>query len=442
MHPNLARELWIIVGIAVAALVVGLLTQHPYIAAAIGFGFYIALQLYHLNRLHTWLLRRERGAEVPEAEGLWGDVYNEIRKLLRQAEQRQDRLTDMIQRFQSAAAVMPDAVLILSQDGEIEWANSAAHRLVGVHFPRDAGIRIGNLVRDPDFTRYLTTGNYSDPLEMDSPAKMDATVSVQIVPYGASQKLIIFRDVTRIVRLEQTRRHFVANASHELRTPLTVLTGYLETLRDMKTGVSDELRKHVTTMYEQGMRMQRLVNDLLMLSRLETAPPRSHDDTVDVAALLTGLKEHATLLSGEQRHDITLDADNHVQLLGNRDELHSAFSNLINNAVRYTPPGGRIQLRWYADDNGAKFTVTDSGEGIAPEHIPHLTERFYRVDTARSRASGGTGLGLSIVKHVLARHDAELQIESDLGKGSVFTCAFPASRVAIAGGLRNTAGGQ
>jgi len=442
MHPNLTRELWIIVGIAVAALLVGALIDRPFLVAALAFGFYIALQLYNLHRLHAWLMRRERGAEVPEADGLWGDIYNEIRKLLRQAEQRQDRLTEMIARFQSAAAVMPDAVVILSQDGEIEWANSAARRLVGVHFPRDAGIRIGNLVRDPEFTRYIAAGNYSEPLEMDSPALMDATVSVQIVPYGASQKLIIFRDVTRIVRLEQTRRHFVANASHELRTPLTVLTGYLETLRDMKTGINDDLRKHLSTMYEQGMRMQRLVNDLLTLSRLETAPPRSHDDTVDVAALLTGLKEHAMLLSGEQRHTITLDADNRVQLLGDRDELHSAFSNLINNAVRYTPAGGRIQLRWYADDDGAKFSVADSGEGIAPEHIPHLTERFYRVDTARSRASGGTGLGLSIVKHVLARHDAELRIESELGKGSVFTCVFPPSRIVAASAARRSERGQ
>lgn len=428
MHPNFVRELWIIAGIAAAALVVGALIGRPFLVAALGLGFYIVLQLYHLHRLHTWLTRRERG-DVPDTEGLWGDVYNEIRKLLRQAEQRQDRLTDMIQRFQSAAAVMPDAVVILSQEGEIEWANSAARRLVGVHFPRDAGIRIGNLVRDPEFTRYLAAGNYADPLEMDSPAKMEVTVSVQIVPYGASQKLVIFRDVTRIVRLEQTRRHFVANASHELRTPLTVLTGYLETLRDMKTGISDELRKHVATMHDQGMRMQRLVNDLLMLSRLETAPPRSHDDPVDVAALLTGLAEHATLLSGEQRHAISLEVDGNVQLLGNRDEIHSAFSNLINNAVRYTPPGGRIQLRWSADDDGAKFSVADSGEGIAPEHIPHLTERFYRVDTARSRASGGTGLGLSIVKHVLARHDAELRVESELGRGSVFSCVFPPLRV-------------
>ncbi len=429
MHPNLTREFWIIVGIAVLALLVGALINRPFVAVALALGGYIAFNLYHLQRLHAWLMRRERGTDVPEAEGLWGDVYNEIRKLLRQAEQRQDRLTGMIERFQSAAGVMPDAVVILSLDGEIEWANSAARRLVGVHFPRDAGIRIGNLVRDPEFTRYLQAGNYSDPLELDSPAKMDATVSVQIVPYGASQKLIIFRDVTRIVRLEQTRRHFVANASHELRTPLTVLTGYLETLRDMKTGISDDLRKHITTMHEQGLRMQRLVHDLLTLSRLETAPPRGHDDAIDVAALLAGLKEQALLLSGEQRHEITLDADREVQLLGDRDELHSAFSNLVNNAVRYTPAGGSIALRWYADAEGGKFSVTDTGEGIAPEHIPHLTERFYRVDTARSRASGGTGLGLSIVKHVLARHDAELRVESEIGRGSVFTCVFPPARI-------------
>jgi two-component system phosphate regulon sensor histidine kinase PhoR len=225
------------------------------------------------------------------------------------------------------------------------------------------------------------------------------------------------------------RRHFVANVSHELRTPLTVLGGFVETLGHMDQVRTEELKKYLATMQEQTLRMQRLVDDLLMLSKLETAPPRTHDETVDVTALLAGLKEQAEIVSGEQQHVITVEADRNLQLLGSRDELLSAFSNLINNAVRYTPAGGRIALQWkVAPDDSACFSVNDTGEGIALDHIPQLTERFYRVDTARSRASGGTGLGLSIVKHVLLRHDARLDIESELGVGSTFTCVFPAAR--------------
>jgi two-component system phosphate regulon sensor histidine kinase PhoR len=224
------------------------------------------------------------------------------------------------------------------------------------------------------------------------------------------------------------RRIFVANVSHELRTPLTVLAGYIETLRSVEPLHREDLAKHFATMHEQASRMQRLVDDLLMLSRLETAP-RLKEEVVDVPALLASLKEQAEVLSGDARHRITLSADPALKLLGNREELHSAFMNLVNNAVRYTPREGRIELRWFADEQGAKFSVADTGEGIAAEHIPHLTERFYRVDTARSRASGGTGLGLSIVKHVLLRHGAQLEIQSELGHGSDFTCRFPALRI-------------
>ena len=428
MYQSLWREVWIIAGIAAASLVIGLITGRPFIVAAIGYGLYIVSTLRHLNRLHQWLLHRAQ-REVPEAEGLWGDVFNEIRKLVKQTERREDRLTDMLARFQSAAAAMPDAVLILSQESEIEWANPSASRLLGISYPRDSGMRLLNLLRDPDFAHYLRHGEYAEPLEVTSPENSEVHVSLQITPFGSRQKLVIGRDVTRLTRLEQMRRTFVANVSHELRTPLTVLAGYVETLRDMKALGPGDLKRHLATMSEQATRMQRLVDDLLTLSKLETAPPHRHDDAVDVAALLAGLKEQAELLSGENRHALTLESDGSLKLLGNREELTSAFSNLINNAVRYTPAGGAIRLAWRAAGDGAEFAVTDTGEGIAPEHIPRLTERFYRVDTARSRASGGTGLGLSIVKHVLLRHDAQLLIESELGKGSTFTCVFPPDRI-------------
>jgi two-component system phosphate regulon sensor histidine kinase PhoR len=335
----------------------------------------------------------------------------------------------MLARFQKAASAIPDAVVVLSHAGDIEWANRSAAALLGIRYPQDAGMRLLNLLRVPGFAQYLERGEYAEPLEITSPDNREIYISIQITPFGSSQKLVVGRDVTRLARLEQMRRHFVANVSHELRTPLTVLGGYVETLRQMDQIKMEDLRKHLATMHEQSLRMQRLVDDLLMLSKLETAPPRTHDETVDIAALLKNLMEQAVLLSGENRHDITMDADPALKLLGSREELHSAFSNLVNNAVRYSSPGGVIRLTWRAAGDGAEFAVTDTGEGIAPEHIPHLTERFYRVDTARSRASGGTGLGLSIVKHVLLRHDARLEIESEVGKGSTFRCLFPELRV-------------
>ncbi len=428
MHPSLWREVWILIWIALGSLLLGLISGRYFIAAAIGFAGYVAIQLRHLNNLHKWLLNRGQ-VEIPEAEGLWGDVFNEIRKLMKQTERRQDELTAMIERFQSAASAMPDAVVIVSDRDDIEWANRKAARLLGIHYPRDLGMRLGNLLRDPEFARYMEIGDFSEPLELPSPANTENIIAIQIIPFGARQKLILARDVTRLHRLEQMRRHFVANVSHELRTPITVLAGFIETLRGVPSIKTEDLRKYLATMQEQSTRMQRLVDDLLTLSKLETAPPHRHEEIVDVPALLAGLKEQGEILSGEAKHRITLEADRDLKLLGSREELHSAFSNLINNAVRYTPPGGFIHLRWWAEGDSARFSVTDSGEGIAPEHIPHLTERFYRVDTARSRASGGTGLGLSIVKHVLARHDAQLTIESEVGRGSTFTCVFPAARI-------------
>jgi two-component system phosphate regulon sensor histidine kinase PhoR len=440
VRPSFWREIRVLAGIAFTSLVLGAITGRYFIVAAVGFGLYIAATLRHLHRLHQWLQNRSE-REIPDAAGLWGDVFNEIRKLMKHTGQREDQLTDMVSRFQSAASAMPDAMVIVSENDEIEWANPSAENLLGIHFPRDTGMRLGNLMRDPEFVEYLQRHEFSEPLELPSPANPELTAALQIIPFGSRQKLLLGHDITRLVRLEQMRRIFVANVSHEMRTPLTVLTGFLETLRDMKFVRPEDLSKHLETMHEQAARLQRLVDDLLTLSRLETAPPRRHDEAVDAPALLAALKEQAELLSGAAHHRLTLDAQPGLRLLGSREELHSAFSNLINNAVRYTPAGGAIELRWWADDDGAKFAVRDSGDGIAPEHIPHLTERFYRVDTARSRASGGTGLGLSIVKHVLLRHDARLDIQSEVGKGSTFTCVFPAKRIVPAPALIHSQAG-
>lgn len=428
MPQSLWREVWILVGITLGSLLLGAATGRYFTIAAIGFGLYIFSNLRQLYRLYQWLSQRDR-REIPEAEGLWGDVFNSIRKLMRQTEQTQDQISGQLDRLQNAASAMPDAVIILTAQDEIEWANSTARRLLGIDSPRDVGMRFSNLLRDPDFAVYLQKDDFTDPLEIDSPINDEIKLSLRIIPYGADQRLVMCRDVTRLAKLEQMRRTFVANVSHELRTPLTVLGGYVETLGQIENLKSEELKKHLATMQEQSTRMQRLVDDLLTLSKLETAPPRKHEEVVDVPALLASIKEQAGVLSGENRHRITLAAESDLRLRGSREELHSAFGNLVNNAVRYTPAGGRISISWRRESQGAVFEASDSGEGIAPEHIPHLTERFYRVDTGRSRASGGTGLGLSIVKHVLLRHEARLEIESEAGKGSTFRCVFPAARV-------------
>ena len=426
MSASLWREFWILLGIGLASLLLGEITDHPFLFAAIGFGLYIIFTLRNLVQLNRWLVNKRE--DVPDAGGLWGEVFDRIRALMKESGQREDRLTEMLTRFQSASAATPDAMVILSRDNAIEWANPAGERLLGITTPRDAGQRIINLVRHPEFTAYLTRGDYSAALEMTSPVHLQRSLSVRIIPFGSSQKLIIARDMTHLAQLETMRSNFVANISHELRTPLTVLTGFLETLKDMDRPANTDLHKHFQTMHDQAQRMSRLVDDLLMLSRLETTPATRHESVVDVPAMLAALKEMGELVSGDRQHHLHLSADAQLKLTGNEEELRSAFSNLINNAVRYTPDQGDIHLVWRLDDDHPVFVVSDTGEGIAPQHLPHLTERFYRVDTARSRDSGGTGLGLSIVKHILLRHDAHLDIDSELGKGSSFACIFPASR--------------
>lgn len=428
MHSSWEREIWIFGGIVAASLLFGALTGHTAGILAIGLALYLASVLRHLHRLHRWLLNKKQD-EVPDAEGVWGDVFNEIRKLERDTDRRKERLTDMLTRFQSAAAAVPDAMVVLSQHDEIQWANPAGERLLGLRWPRDHAQRIANLVRNPEFADYVRAGDFSEALQIPSPVVGERTVSVQIIPFGSSERLLIARDVSRLVRLEDMRSQFIANVSHELRTPVTVLMGFIEILQGMRAPAHEELQKHLHTMYDQTARMQRLVDDLLTLSKLETSPPHSQESVVDIAALIAALKEQGEVVSGAHRHIVEAEVEPALNLRGNLEELRSAFSNLVNNAVRYTPPGGRIRLVWRSDGEGAVFSVTDTGEGIAPQHIPFLTERFYRVDSGRSRATGGTGLGLSIVKHILLRHEARLQIESKLGTGSVFSCVFPGARV-------------
>lgn len=422
------EEAWRTFAIALVSLVVGWLAGHVALALLAGLGAYAAWHMRQVYRLEQWL-RHGKRFHPPEAHGIWEEIFQHIYRLQQRNRKRKRKLGAMLSRFQQATAALPDATVVL--EGErIDWWNDAAEALLGLSYPRDAGQHVANLLRHPDFVAYLRGGRFDNPIQLPSPRDPHITLSLKIIVYGKNQRLLVARDISRLQQLERMRRDFVANVSHELRTPLTVVAGYLETLLDdQDDAAARRWRRTLQAMREQSDRMQGIVEDLLTLSRLETAPQSDQQAPVAVPGLLAQLLEDARQLSGAQAHQITLEADPALWLLGSEKELRSLFSNLAFNAVRYTPAGGSIRMRWYGDAGGAHFEITDTGIGIAAQHIPRLTERFYRVDIGRSRGSGGTGLGLAIVKHVLLRHDGRLHIDSQPGKGSTFTCDFPAARV-------------
>lgn len=419
------RRLFVLVFIAVLA---GIPLGHPGIFVLVVLGVYLAWHLRNLYRLYSWLHDGHR-FHPPEANGIWGDVFHLLYRLQLRNRKRKLRLTSLIKRFQEATAAMPDATVILDADGTIEWFNDAGQQLLGLQPGKDVGQRIFNLIRYPEFTRFLAMGAPDEPLRMSAPADTTLTLSIRVVPYGKDQRLLIGRDVSQQQRLEQMRRDFVANVSHELRTPLTVISGFVETLIDEQGDYPEHLHRSLELMQQQTSRMQHIVEDLLLLSRLETDRNRPPHEAVAVPAVLAMIQEGVETLVQQKGQILRLDCDHSLWIYGAEKELYSAFSNLVTNAVRYTPDGGNIDLRWYRDQAGVHFEVRDTGVGIAPQHIPRLTERFYRVDVGRSRDVGGTGLGLAIVKHVLNRHDATLRISSAINKGSTFSCDFPESLI-------------
>ncbi len=382
-----------------------------------------------LARLARWLARPAPG-DMPDESGPWDDLYARLHRAFREQRETRGNLSHALWRFRQAAEAMPDGVLVLDGEHRIEWMNPAAEAHFGIAFRRDRGQAVTNLIRHPGFVAYLDSRHYAEPLLLKGPAEGDRILSVQLVPYGEREKLLLSRDVTRWERLEQMRRDFIANVSHELRTPLTVMRGFLETLSEAGEADGKLRRRSLELMTDQSERMQRLVEDLLQLSRLEDSRYPLREEAVDVPALVAAVVAEGESLSGG-RHRLAATIGR-AWLHASREELRSAFTNLVTNAIRYTPPGGRIEVTWGLEGGEPVMRVKDDGEGIAPEHVPRLTERFYRVDQSRSRASGGTGLGLAIVKHVLQRHQGQLEIESAPGLGSAFACRFPASRLAPA----------
>lgn len=428
MSP-LSKEIWRLIVLLGLASVIGFVISELLACLLIALAIYLGWHIYNIHRLATWLSKPGK-FHPPEGQGIWAEIFDRIYHLQKKNRNRKKKLAKYITRFKESTAAMPDATVVLNQYDQIEWVNKAAQDALGLQPSKDIGQHISNLMRHPRFLNYLNRRDYSTPLEMPSPVSEHQQLNVRIIPYGQNQRLLIARDVTRIKQLEQMRRDFVSNISHELRTPLTVIHGYLESMQDEVDGPLDEWRDNLDMMLRQSARMQNIVNDLLMLSRLENEElkPAAREE-VPVPSLLHSLREEAQALGNEKRHTLKLECDPELGLFGVHNELYSVFSNLVFNAVRYTPDGGTITLRWYRDDRGAHFEVQDTGIGIPPQHLPRLTERFFRVDVGRSREIGGTGLGLAIVKHILERHQAKLRIKSQVNRGSTFICDFPAESI-------------
>jgi two-component system, OmpR family, phosphate regulon sensor histidine kinase PhoR len=407
-------------------LLLGSLLSSPLAGVVTVLALYLLAQFLYLLRMLRWL-RSDQMALAPDLSGPWGDLVAMVARLYRRKQFHKQRLLRLLRELRRSTAAMPDGVVVLNPQAEILWFNRTAARLLGFRGKSDFGIRIENLVRQPEFVRYLRAGSYSAPVIVRSSVGQDRFLSLQIVPYGAGQLLTLVRDVTREARLEAMRKDFVANASHELRSPLTVISGYLETLTQ-DNEVDPMLLGPLQEMRRQAQRMTQIVQDLLELSRLESSESAAPTHPIDVAALMAQLRQDVL---ARTLHPSTVQTrvDSNARLLGEEIQIHSAFSNLVDNAAKYTPADGSVQIQWWTDDKGGHFSVTDTGIGIAASHIPRLTERFYRVDPGRSRMTGGSGLGLAIVKHVLQRHGAQLSIQSEEGRGSTFTCHFPRERL-------------
>jgi len=407
-----------------ALLIFGYFVAYPWIFFSAGLIFYLFLQFRQLTRLIYWLSHHELEMP-PEATGLWGEVFRHLYRIQRHNRQRQEKLISHLNRYRQSTEAMPDATMILKQNWVIEWFNSKASDYFSLERGKDTGKILTHLLREPSLLDFLNKHHETSEqsLSILSPDKK-RFLSIRLIPYG-DKYLLVGRDVTEVEKLKSMRKVFVSNVSHELRTPLTVISGYLETLADHLTD-RPELEPSIQLMQQQSNRMCSIVEDLLLLSQVENSENHTlTNEYVDMSSLLLQMKKEAQILSAE-RHDIVVELDNIQYLKGDHKELQSAFTNLISNAIRYTPDNGTITISWkQINDKEVSFSVQDSGEGIATHHLERLTERFYRIDVGRSRTTGGTGLGLAIVKHVMNHHNGLLQINSKPGKGAIFSCIFP-----------------
>ena len=387
----------------------------------------VIMQLRYMYQLSLWLDQPEE-VRLGDGWGSWTEIFAKLYRLRRDDERSRNELAEWLSRFRQAMSQLPDGVVIMDDVLFLEWCNPVAEQHLGLSMATDKGMRVTNLVRSPEFIDYIILGRYDEPLTL----KLDERrLIVRLIPFENRRQILVTHDVTDMDRIEQMRRDFIANASHELRTPLTVINGFLEIAHTQPDLDPKTRARHLALMVDQGQRMQNLVDDMLVLTRLESLDYPVREEALDMHSLLEQVRAEGEALSAG-RHKVSLEF-NGPRLKGSQDELRSAIGNLVSNAVRYTPDGGEIRIRWFENEHGPCCSVSDTGIGINPEHIARLTERFYRVDKGRSRETQGTGLGLAIVKHVLVRHHAQLRIESEAGKGSTFTMQFPAlSRVELA----------
>lgn len=421
-------EVWRCIGVVSACGLVGLIAGSAAAGMAIGSAGYLCWLFIQIYQLEKWIYRaRQTSAPAKEElHGVWADIGYDVQLLLARHEKEKQRLQAVVHRVQEMTTALTDAVILVDHRSNMEWWNKAAEQLFDFR-DVDLGHKLTNLIRHPKFIHYFDQKSYAMPLELTMWRK-DQHLEFQVHTFGEGERLVIVRDITRLFKLEQMRKDFVANVSHELRTPLTVIRGYLETLADSPQ-LPKPWHKIIQQMEQQSQRMTLLINDLITLAKLETDQKEPATSPIAVAHLVDSVLTDALSLSGSLQHQLTASGDRDLALIGSERELRSAISNLVVNAINYSPAGSRVEVRYEREAGGAVVRVRDQGIGIDSKHIPRLTERFYRVDASRSAASGGTGLGLAIVKHVLLRHNAELTITSQGGKGSEFSCHFPPSMV-------------
>ncbi len=434
MHPDLLRLALVVIVSGVA----GLLAGNFLAGLTFGILFCLVWQYRKLKEISAFL--RSGGEQNPaDTPGIINEIVREIEFLRARHKQREDDLSRSLARFEEAIVALPDAVVVMDAESHVEWANEKASEHLGIRIPRDRGQRLSHIFRQPELLGFLSRANEDNAqksLLTASPVNPDISLEIRITRYAESSLLLVAGNVTDIQRANRMRKDFIANASHELRTPLTVISGYLEAMGNETDELSTGWEPRIRQMRNQARRMQNLIEDLLKLSRLESNPSADLDNEVDIAELISVIHDEARTLSGDQKHTFALDIQAGLAVKGDQESLYSAFSNIVFNAVQYSPAGAVIGITWHRTGTGACLEVTDTGEGIPAEHIQRVTERFYRVDKARSREKGGTGLGLAIVKHVMVQHQAELTISSEPGRGTTVQCHLPASRVVVAAQVR------
>lgn len=418
-------DIWKFIGILCFVALIGYSIDNTLIMLLLACIGIIAWQIYRLNLLFKWI-DSPRKNPLSETSGQFYLLHRSINRINASNSRRKRQLSSLLSQFRKAVGTLPDTIVLIDEHGKIEWANSNAKDLLDIRWPEDSGVGFSDLIRHPEVETHIRNAKHKTVKQgviINSLTKRDQTLNLKCVRYTEELRMIIVRDVSRLIHINQMHTDFVANVSHELKTPLTVLRGYVEILQNSKD-LPERFVKPLNQMNLQSVRMQFIVSDLLYLAKLEDSETVKKSEPVDVSIIINTIIEAVQPLLEDKRHKLKLDIDHSLMICGSQSELHSAFSNLITNAITYTPADGVIKIRWERTGGNATFSVKDNGQGIAPQHLPRLTERFYRVDDDRSRDGGGTGLGLAIVKHVLQRHGGEFEVDSKVGGGSEFKCIF------------------